>query len=305
MNDNIKIASDMILENTGKWIKDNPHAYQDDIYKIVTEVLEHMAIHNFVSVQPIPYTMHNVGQIFKLEIDKPLKNSNGSLSSVLKKWVVQTSDKLAFTVPNYKSGNSEELEIIISELRHSIESRVIDVLYETAAPPDKNNISSIHFSFLDSNDSANIIFEKLISEAKLIGARCRQGNANFAIVSPMALTALQCATIYGESVFVRSNIISESKSFIKMCGTITSDDGLKIDIYCNPYSSGERDGILLGYMGGQSSSPITYVPQLITILELDSSGSLNVSVNDGMHVGFSDDSLCTAVDYYSFIGITT
>lgn len=304
MNDNIKIASDMILENTGKWIKDNPHAYQDGIYQIASEVIEYMAIHNFVSVQPIPYTIHNVGQISKLEIEKPLKNSNGLLSSVLKKWVVQTTDKLAFTVPIYKSGNSDELETIISELRHSIESRVIDVLYETAIQ-DKNNISSVEFSFLDSNDGANKVVEKIISEAKLIGARCRQGTANFAIVSPMALTALQCATIYGESTFMRSNIICESKSFIKMCGTITSDDGLNIDIYCNPYSSGERDGVLLGYMGEQSSSPITYVPQLTTMLDLDIFGSLSIRVNDGIHVGFSDDSLCTPADYYSFIGITT
>ena len=55
MSNDIKVGSESIVDNTGKWIKDNPHVYQDDIYIIATEVFENIAIHNFVGVQPMPY----------------------------------------------------------------------------------------------------------------------------------------------------------------------------------------------------------------------------------------------------------
>lgn len=303
MNENIKVGSDVIVDNTVKWIKDNPCAYQDDIYQIATEVYEHMVIHDFVSVQPKPYTKHNVGHIIKLEIMKPLLGNNvDSLSRQMKNHTVQTSDKLVLNLPHYKSGNPEELEAIISEVRTSIEERVLDCLYAIAIP-DETNINAVGFSFLEL-DKANDVYQKLISEAKLIGVRCRQGNANFAILSPMALTALQCSTIGGKSVYARSNVIGECKSYIKMCGTVTSDDGLKINIYCNQFANGVRDGILLGYMGTtQVDSPITYVPLLTSMLVLDDVGTLSVSVNDGMHIGFSDDAMCSVADYFSFIGM--
>lgn len=255
-----------------------------------------MQIHNFVGVQTPIYSKDGVCSLHKLEIVKTgVQKIGGKLSLAIKKHNVQTSDKLRLKINNYQS-NPEQLESMIGEVRQFIEERVLDEMYALSVP---NSAHTIDLNFLDM-ECYNKLYECLVKERNAITARTRRGPANFAILSAMSLTFLQGATIDGETVYERSR--DECKSFIKHCGTIKFDDGANLELYINPYT--KHHGILLGYKGqSETDAPIVYVPELVGMLELEPTGTLNVSVRDSIQTGFSDDTLSSAADYYSYIGI--
>jgi hypothetical protein len=98
-------------------------------------------------------------------------------------------------------------------------------------------------------------------QANLIAARTRRGAANWAVVSPTALTILQSATT---SSFARTTEGTfEAPTNTKFVGTLNST----MRVYVNQYAS-DGDSILLGYKGPTETDAAAYYCPYIPLMSV-------------------------------------
>jgi hypothetical protein len=98
-------------------------------------------------------------------------------------------------------------------------------------------------------------------QANLVAARTRRGAANWAVVSPTALTILQTATT---SSFARTTEGTfEAPTNTKFVGTLNGT----MRIYCNQYAS-DGDAVLLGYKGPTETDAAAYYCPYIPLLSV-------------------------------------
>ena len=98
-------------------------------------------------------------------------------------------------------------------------------------------------------------------QANLIAARTRRGAANWAVVSPTALTILQSATT---SSFARTTEGTfEAPTNTKFVGTLNST----MRVYVNQYA-GDGDPILLGYKGPTETDAAAYYCPYIPLMSV-------------------------------------
>lgn len=98
-------------------------------------------------------------------------------------------------------------------------------------------------------------------QANLIAARTRRGAANWAVVSPTALTILQTATT---SSFARTTEGTfEAPTNTKFVGTLNST----MRVYVNQYAS-DGDPVLLGYKGPTETDAAAYYCPYIPLLSV-------------------------------------
>ncbi len=98
-------------------------------------------------------------------------------------------------------------------------------------------------------------------QANLIAARTRRGAANWAVVSPTALTILQSATT---SSFARTTEGTfEAPTNTKFVGTLNST----MRVYVNQYAS-DGDPVLLGYKGATETDAAAYYCPYIPLMSV-------------------------------------
>jgi len=98
-------------------------------------------------------------------------------------------------------------------------------------------------------------------QANLIAARTRRGAANWAVVSPTALTILQSATT---SSFARTTEGTfEAPTNTKFVGTLNST----MRVYVNQYAS-DSDPVLLGYKGPTETDAAAYYCPYIPLMSV-------------------------------------
>lgn len=98
-------------------------------------------------------------------------------------------------------------------------------------------------------------------QANLIAARTRRGAANWAVVSPTALTILQSATT---SSFARTTEGTfEAPTNTKFVGTLNST----MRVYVNQYAS-DADPVLLGYKGPTETDAAAYYCPYIPLMSV-------------------------------------
>jgi len=98
-------------------------------------------------------------------------------------------------------------------------------------------------------------------QANLIAARTRRGAANWAVVSPTALTILQSATT---SSFARTTEGTfEAPTNTKFVGTLNST----LRVYVNQYA-GDGEAVLLGYKGPTETDAAAYYCPYIPLMSI-------------------------------------
>jgi hypothetical protein len=98
-------------------------------------------------------------------------------------------------------------------------------------------------------------------QANLIAARTRRGAANWAVVSPTALTILQSATT---SSFARTTEGTfEAPTNTKFVGTLNST----MRVYVNQYAS-DGEAVLIGYKGPTETDAAAYYCPYIPLMSV-------------------------------------
>ena len=141
--------------------------------------------------------------------------------------------------------------------------------------------------------------------ANLIAQRTRRGAANWAVVSPLALTILQSATT---SAFARTTEGTfEAPTNTKFVGTLNN----AMKIYVNTYAT--SDDVLIGYKGASESDAAAfycpYVPLMSSGVVLDPS-TFEPVVSFMTRYGYVEltntaSSLGNAADYLGKVAITS
>ena len=141
--------------------------------------------------------------------------------------------------------------------------------------------------------------------ANLIAQRTRRGAANWAVVSPTALTILQSATT---SAFARTTEGTfEAPTNTKFVGTLNN----AMKVYVNSYAQDSTD-VLIGYKGGsESDAPAfycPYIPLMSSGVVLDPS-TFEPVVSFMTRYGYVElsntaSSLGNAADYLGLVAIT-
>lgn len=140
--------------------------------------------------------------------------------------------------------------------------------------------------------------------ANLIAARTRRGAANWAVISPNALTVLQSATT---SSFARTTEGTfEAPTNTKMVGTLNST----MKVYVNQYAG--NDDVLIGYKGASETDAAAffcpYIP-LMSVGPVLDPATLEPVVGFKTRYGYlqldnSSNSLGQAADYLSKIALS-
>jgi len=143
-------------------------------------------------------------------------------------------------------------------------------------------------------------------QANMIAARTRRGAANWAVVSPNALTILQSATT---SAFARTTEGAfEAPTNTKLVGTLNSTMRVFVDQYAS-----DDESILIGYKGSSESDAAAYycpyVP-LMSVGPIIDSETFEPVVQFMTRYGYLEltntaSSFGNAADYLSKVGIDT
>ena len=143
-------------------------------------------------------------------------------------------------------------------------------------------------------------------QANLVAARTRRGAANWAIVSPNALTVLQSATT---SSFARTTEGTfEAPTNVKLAGTLNGTMRIFVDTY-----AADNEKVLIGYKGATETDAAAfycpYIPLMSTGPVMDPD-TFEPVVSFMTRYGYleltnSANSLGNAADYLSAVGIET
>lgn len=141
-------------------------------------------------------------------------------------------------------------------------------------------------------------------QANLVAARTRRGAANWAVVSPTALTILQSATT---SAFARTTEgVFEAPTNVRMVGTLNNAMRVYVDTYAT-----DSTAVLIGYKGPTETDAAAffcpYIPLLSTGPVMDPT-TFEPVISFMTRYGYLEltntaNSLGNAADYLSSVGI--
>ena len=171
-----------------------------------------------------------------------------------------------------------------------------------AATFDQNAVSGTATYVGDEHAALAVLINQ---QANLVAARTRRGAANWAVVSPQALTVLQSATT---SSFARTTEGTfEAPTNTKLVGTLNNS----MKIYVDQYLADNSD-VLLGYKGPSETDAAAfycpYIPLMSTGPVMDPT-TFEPVVSFMTRYGYQElsntaNSLGNAADYLSAVGIS-
>jgi hypothetical protein len=165
---------------------------------------------------------------------------------------------------------AEILAALAQEITTEIDQEVLGSLRSLAGQDAVYNQSGTftgtpHFV----GDRHAVLAIQMNQQANLVAARTRRGAANWAVVSPAVLTALQSATT---SAFARTTEGTfEAPTNVKFVGTLNGTMRVYVDTYYSDAGSGAD--ILLGYKGSTETDAAAfycpYVPLMSSGVVMD------------------------------------
>lgn len=201
---------------------------------------------------------------------------------------------------------AEIMEAIAQEITVEIDQELLGRLRNLAGAPaqsyDQNAVSGTA-TFVGDEHAALATMMNL--ESNLISQRTRRGVANFAVVSPVALTILQSATT---SAFARTTEGKfDAPLNTKLVGTLNN----QMKIYVDQFASSD-EAVLLGYKGNETDAGAFYCPYipLQSVGPIIDPTTFQPVVSFMTRYGYCEltntaNSFGNAGDYYSRIGINT
>tara|TARA_B100000586_G_C20114565_1_gene432179 strand:- start:4449 stop:5210 length:762 start_codon:yes stop_codon:yes gene_type:complete len=201
---------------------------------------------------------------------------------------------------------AEIMEAIAQEITVEIDQELLGRLRNLAGAPaqsyDQNAVSGTA-TFVGDEHAALATMMNL--ESNLISQRTRRGVANFAVVSPVALTILQSATT---SAFARTTEGKfDAPLNTKLVGTLNN----AMKIYVDQFASSD-EAVLLGYKGNETDAGAFYCPYipLQSVGPIIDPTTFQPVVSFMTRYGYVEltntaNSFGNAGDYYSRIGINT
>ena len=202
---------------------------------------------------------------------------------------------------------AEIMAALAQEITAEIDQEIIASLISLAGTPtqtyDQAQVSGTATFVGDEHAALAIQINRV---ANLIAQRTRRGSANYAVVSPLALTILQSATT---SAFARTTEGTfEAPTNTKFVGTLNN----AMKIYVNSYAN-DNASILVGYKGAsESDAPAfycPYIPLMSSGVVLDPN-TFEPVVSFLTRYGYvelsnTSSSLGNAADYLGLVGITS
>jgi hypothetical protein len=199
---------------------------------------------------------------------------------------------------------AEIMAALAQEITVEIDQEIIASLTSLAGNTFNYNQATVSGTATFVGDEHAALAVLINRAANLIAQRTRRGAANWAVVSPEALTVLQSATT---SAFARSTEGTfEAPTNTKFVGTLNS----AMKIYVNSYA-GTGTSVLVGYKGSSEADAAAfycpYVPLMSSGVVLDPS-TFEPVVGFMTRYGYAEltntaSSLGNAADYLETIGV--
>ena len=201
---------------------------------------------------------------------------------------------------------AEIMQALAQEITVEIDQEMINNLRALAGPVggtyDQTLVSGTATYVGDEHAALAVLINQ---QANLVAARTRRGAANWAVVSPLALTILQSATT---SSFARTTEGTfEAPTNTKFVGTLNSS----MKVYVDQYAA-DATPVLIGYKGPTETDAAAfycpYIPLMSTGPVMDPS-TFEPVVSFMTRYGYQElsntaNSLGNAADYLAAIGIT-
>lgn len=202
---------------------------------------------------------------------------------------------------------AEIMQALAQEITVEIDQELINNLRVLAGPaPVTYDQAAVSGTATYVGDEHAALAVMINQQANLVAARTRRGAANWAVVSPTALTILQSATT---SSFARTTEGTfEAPTNTKFAGTLNSTMRVYVDQYA---TDGEK--VLLGYKGSTETDAAAfycpYIPLMSTGPVMDPN-TFEPVVSFMTRYGYLEltntaNSLGNAADYLSAVGIDT
>lgn len=202
---------------------------------------------------------------------------------------------------------AEIMQALAQEITVEIDQEMINNLRVLAgAAPTTFDQSAVSGTATYVGDEHAALAIMINQQANLVAARTRRGAANWAVVSPTALTILQSATT---SSFARTTEgVFEAPTNTKFAGTLNNS----MKIYVDQFAS-NNEAILLGYKGSTETDAAAfycpYIPLMSTGPVMDPD-TFEPVVSFMTRYGYNEltntaNSLGNAADYLSSVGINS
>ena len=202
---------------------------------------------------------------------------------------------------------AEIMQALAQEITVEIDQEMLNNLRILAGPaPVTYNQADVSGTATYVGDEHAALAVMINQQANLVAARTRRGAANWAVVSPTALTVLQSATT---SSFARTTEGTfEAPTNTKLAGTLNST----MKIYVDQYAA-DSEKVLIGYKGSTETDAAAfycpYIPLMSTGPVMDPN-TFEPVVSFMTRYGYLEltntaNSLGNAADYLSSIGIDT
>ena len=166
---------------------------------------------------------------------------------------------------------AEILAALAQEITTEIDQEILHALRALSGSNEEYNQNSTSFTGTPHyvGDRHAIIAILMNQQANLVATRTRRGAANWAVVSPSVLTALQSATT---SAFARTTEGTfEAPTNVKFAGTLNGTMRVYVDTYYTDAGTGAD--ILLGYKGSTETDAAAfycpYVPLMSSGVVMD------------------------------------
>jgi hypothetical protein len=200
---------------------------------------------------------------------------------------------------------AEIMAALAQEITVEIDQEILASLYALAGNTYNFNQATVSGTATFVGDEHAALAVLINRAANLIAQRTRRGAANWAVVSPEALTVLQSATT---SAFARSTEGTfEAPTNTKFVGTLNS----AMKIYVNSYAA-TGTAVLVGYKGSSEADAAAfycpYVPLMSSGVVLDPS-TFEPVVGFMTRYGYAEltntaSSLGNAADYLEQVGVS-
>lgn len=202
---------------------------------------------------------------------------------------------------------AEIMQALAQEITVEIDQEMITNLRTLAgAVPTTFDQSAVSGTATYVGDEHAALAVMINQQANLVAARTRRGAANWAVVSPTALTILQSATT---SSFARTTEGTfEAPTNTKLVGTLNNS----MKVYVDQYAA-DNTAVLLGYKGPSETDAAAfycpYIPLMSTGPVMDPS-TFEPVVSFMTRYGYQElsntaNSLGNAADYLSQVGINS
>ena len=201
---------------------------------------------------------------------------------------------------------AEIMQALAQEITVEIDQELINNLLSLAGAAavtfDQSAVSGTATYVGDEHAALAVLINQ---QANLVAARTRRGAANWAVVSPQALTVLQSATT---SSFARTTEGTfEAPTNTKLVGTLNNS----MKVYVNQYAADDSD-VLIGYKGPSETDAAAfycpYIPLMSTGPVMDPT-TFEPVVSFMTRYGYQElsntaNSLGNAADYLARVGIS-